>query len=115
MVETILFHEFLQKTLHLEFQEDGLLACSPNVTNFPPSGVPGFDPSHFLDEGGRRIYEEPLKHRKDPKTYTAKLPKLKVHCSFEEKVRLFELLDLTGRLGVHRPSEIDGKFALGLF
>lgn len=79
------------------------------------TGVPGFDPSHFLDEGGRRIYKEPLKHRKDPKTYTGKLPKLKVHCSFEEKVRLFELLDLTGRLGVHRPSEIDGKFALGLF
>ena len=62
------------------------------------TGVPGFDPSHFLDEGGRRIYEEPIKHRRDPKSYTGKLPKLKVHCSFEEKVRLFELLDSTGRL-----------------
>lgn len=79
------------------------------------TGVPGFDPSYFLDEGGRRIYEEPIKHRRDPNSYTGKLPKLKVHCSFEEKVKLFELLDSSGRLGVHRPSEIDGRFTSGLF
>ena len=79
------------------------------------TGVPGFDPSYFLDEEGRKIFEEPLKHRLNPEEFSGKIPKLKVHCSFEEKVKLFELLDASGRLGVHRPSEIDGRFASGLF
>ncbi len=79
------------------------------------TGVPGFEPSHFLDEEGRKIFEEPLKHRSDPEAFSGKIPKRKVHCSFEEKVKLFELLDASGRLGVHRPSEIDGRYASGLF
>lgn len=78
-------------------------------------GTPSFNPSPYLDELSRRIFENPLATRDDPSSYRGKKPKLKVHCSLNEKVKLFELLDSSGRLGLHRPSEVQADFGSGLF
>lgn len=61
-------------------------------------GTPSFDPGPYLDPISRRIFEDPLKERLDPGGFNGRPPKLRVHCSRSEKIRLFELLDASNRL-----------------
>ena len=79
------------------------------------TGFPSFKPSKYLDELGRKVFEEPVSMRMKPEDCTRKQPNLKVHCSLKQKLSLFELLDSSGRLGVHRREEITPDFAAGLF
>ena len=79
------------------------------------TGFPAFRPSKFLDELGRKVYDDPLAMRMSPEECKLKQPRLKVHCSNKDKVSLFELLDSSNRLGVHRGSEITENYASGLF
>lgn len=78
-------------------------------------GRPQFDPSEFLDERSRQIFQDPLSIRTRPEDYVGKKPCLKVHCSTNQKIRLFELLDASDRLGIHTPQEVSPEFASGLF
>ena len=78
-------------------------------------GTPSFNPSPYLDELSRKIFEDPIQTRDDPDHYVGKKPQLKVHCSLAQKIRLFELLDSSGRLGLHRPCEVRADFGSGLF
>ena len=78
-------------------------------------GRPVFDPSPYLDPKGRKIFQDPLATR-DPITPTTRRPpRLRVHCSKTEKVRLFELLDSTDRLAIHKASEVTPLYGSGLF
>lgn len=78
-------------------------------------GTPSFDPRRYLDERGRKIFEEPIACRLPASQYQGGVPRLKVHCSSREKIRLFELLDSSGRLGIHRSWEVEEPFGSGLF
>ena len=78
-------------------------------------GRPSFDPSPYLDELGRKVFEEPMEHRMDPSLYIGKVPLLRVHCSKSKKLDMLALLDASGRLGIHLPAEVTPKFSSGLF
>ena len=78
-------------------------------------GRPQFDPSPYLDDRSKVIYQDPLRVRMAPEKCLVKPPKLKVHCSASEKIKLFELLDSSGRLQVHTAKEVSPQFGSGLF
>ena len=78
-------------------------------------GRPHFDPTPYLDPLSRKIYDDPLAVRIPPHECHVKPPMLRVHCSRQEKVKLFELLDASGRLRIHCPHEVTPHFGSGLF
>ena len=78
-------------------------------------GRPHFDPTPYLDPLSKMIYNDPLAVRISPQECHAKPPLLRVHCSRQEKIKLFELLDASGRLRVHHPHEVTPLFGSGLF
>ena len=78
-------------------------------------GRPVFDPSPYLDPNGRKIFQDPLATREDIAETTRKPPRLRVHCSKSEKIRLFELLDSTDRLAIHKAEEVTPLYGSGLF
>ena len=78
-------------------------------------GTPSFNPGPYLDDLSKRIFEDPLKERLAPENYTKRPPKLKVHCSRTEKIRLFELLDASNRLSLFESHKVTPAFGSGLF
>ena len=78
-------------------------------------GVPSFDPVPYLDPASAAIYERPLELSANPDEHRGPVPFVQVHCSPEEKMKLFDLLDSSRRLGLHRESEVRSKFCSGLF
>ncbi len=78
-------------------------------------GFPIFDPRPYLDERGRNVFEHPLQCSLDPSTYDGGIPHVKMHCSREAKIKLFELLDSSKRLSLHRPENVRSKFCSGMF
>ena len=78
-------------------------------------GRPKFDPTPFLDPLSQQIFNDPLGQRVKPEQCRVKPPRLRVHCSRHEKVKLFELLDASDRLRIHLPSEVTPFFGSGLF
>lgn len=78
-------------------------------------GKPVFDPSPYLDRQSRAVFNQPLTERVPPELYNGQVPRVRVHCSAGQKVRLFELLDASNRLGVHLASEVTPQFSSGLF
>ena len=78
-------------------------------------GTPSFDPVPYLDPAGARIYQYPLQCRVPAAEFTGTVPHVRMHCSFEAKIRLFELLDQCERLKIVRRDEIEPRFASGMF
>ena len=78
-------------------------------------GTPSFDPGPYLDDLSRRIFDDPIRERLDRKDYHGRPPKLRVHCSRSEKIRLFELLDASSRLALFEAHEVSPSFGSGLF
>ena len=60
-------------------------------------------------------FNQPLTERVQPELYTGQVPRVRVPCNTEQKVKLFELLDASNRLGVHLASEVTPQFGSGLF
>ncbi len=98
-------------------------SCREPLSTFKPiephrlsfMGRPSFDPTPYLDKAGKAIYNDPLSTRLDLSEAPAKPPQLRVHCSREERVKLYELLDSSGRLSLHPPSRVTPSFGSGLF
>lgn len=63
-------------------------------------GTPSFDPGPFLDPLSKLIFDDPCSLREDPRTCSKQPPKMRVHCSRSERIKLYELLDSSGRLEV---------------
>ena len=102
--------------LHFKVSGDGMTTFKPvDASRLVFAGLPRFDPGPYLDERGRAIYEDPLSSRLPPEEYKGPKPKLRVHCSRSEKIKLFSLLDSTGRLRLHRSHEVTPQFGSGLF
>ena len=78
-------------------------------------GRPSFDPTPYLDATSQRIFQDPLSTREPIGPSTRKPPRLRVHCPKSEKIRLFELLDSTDRLAIHRADEVTPLYGSGLF
>ena len=78
-------------------------------------GTPSFDPTPYLDPLSQRIFNDPMSTRTAPEHCTVKPPKLRVHCSRSQKIRLFNLLDSSSRLSVHCADEVCPRYGSGLF
>lgn len=77
-------------------------------------GSPTFDPSPFLDAETKDLYIHPLEHAIEPEPSTVP-PRVQVHASFEEKLRLLKLLEKTDRLAFRRISDVPKGYGNGLF
>lgn len=78
-------------------------------------GTPGFNPLPYLDQPSQSVYERPLSMSIPPADYVGNIPHVRVHCSKDEKMKLFHLLDHSKRLSLHTESQIRPKFTSGLF
>ena len=78
-------------------------------------GFPNFDPRPYLDEKGRNVFEHPLQCSLDPALFDGEVPHVKMHCSREAKIKLFELLDKSKRLSLHRAGDVRSRFCSGMF
>lgn len=78
-------------------------------------GQPLFNPSPYLDPLSRAVFEQPISQRLKPDDFHGRVPHVRVHCSHKERVRLFEMLDATGRLSVHDRASVSPPFGSGLF
>ena len=74
------------------------------------AGRPVFDPTPFLDVRGKQIFNDPLSCRLRKEDFVGTRPKLRVN-----KVKLYELLDASNRLGLHAPDEVSPEFGSGMF
>ena len=78
-------------------------------------GFPSFNPVPYLDPHSASIFEHPLQHSRDPESFEGSLPHVRMHCSHDKKLDLFNLLDSSRRLSLHKPSEVRVRFASGMF
>lgn len=78
-------------------------------------GTPDFDPAPFLDRESKKIFEHPLQCALDEDAFDGTIPFVQVHCSKDDKVALFSLLDSSHRLALHRERDIRVRFAGGVF
>ncbi|CAE7704626.1 PUX7 [Symbiodinium sp. CCMP2592] len=78
-------------------------------------GRPEFDPRPYLDSATAAIYEDPFKHSVSPEKFEGAVPHVKVHCSRSERIKLYELLDSSGRIQLFRPEQVRAKYTSGVF
>ena len=78
-------------------------------------GQPKFRAEEYLDPKGREVFLDPLKCRDDPDSFQGTIPRVRVHCSLSQKVRLFELLDASQRLHLWLRHEVDLRYGAGMF
>ncbi len=78
-------------------------------------GRPSFDAQRFLDEENRAKYLCPFAFAEGRDAEDPSLPKVKVRGSQENKMKLLEKLDSSGRLKLLPASKIAGGFENGLF
>lgn len=78
-------------------------------------GRPNFDPLPFLDPQSAFVYKYPLQAAMAPEDFNGQIPFVQVHCSKDVKLKLFSLLDQSGRLALHPAASVRPKFASGLF
>lgn len=78
-------------------------------------GKPVFDPTPFLDDDARKLYDEPFHQNLHPLRDNVSVPRVRVHADFEQKIQLLRLLNKSGRLGFRKPNELCLGFGNGLF
>ena len=78
-------------------------------------GVPEFDPSPFLDDLGRFIYEEPMQAALQPHESVVEPPRVKLYGKESEVWALLKKLDGSGRLCAIKESDIYPGYQAGLF
>eukprot|EP00438_Fugacium_kawagutii_P027608 Skav231511 [mRNA] locus=scaffold84:334476:339113:- [translate_table: standard] len=79
------------------------------------SGQPSFDPRPFLDPQSVALYEDPVSFSLKPWEIDEELPKVQVHATFSEKMKLLHKLDKSKRLSIARGHEIREYAVNGLF
>ena len=78
-------------------------------------GFPDFDPTPFLDARSKEIYEHPFEHSIDPDEFMGEVPRVRVHCSREERLKLYQLLDKSKRIKLFTEEQVSDKFGSGVF
>ena len=79
------------------------------------TGRPVFDPTPHLDPEACSHYRGPAAWMKDPETLTEVLPRPKFKATRAERLRVLKMLDDTDRLRFVPASQVDPRFASGLF
>ena len=78
-------------------------------------GKPCFDPLPFLDEDAAQLYEHPFSCGINPDDFIDRPPRVRIHATHDERVKLFELLEQSGRLAFCSPHEVHAGFGNGMF
>ena len=78
-------------------------------------GTPSFDPCPFLDCKSRDLYQNPFCNDVDLDDARLNAPRVRVHASTHEKLRLLKLLQDSGRLSFRKPSDVYEGLGNGLF
>ena len=78
-------------------------------------GFPEFDPRPFLDETSKSIYENPFEHSLRPEDFHGTAPRVRVHCSREERLKLYRLLDQSDRVRLFTKDQVRLGFSSGVF
>ena len=78
-------------------------------------GTPDFDPSPYLDETSQQIYKKPFSTSLHPSEFEGKIPRVRVHCNRQERLRLFTLLDKSNRIRLFRRDQVRVQFGAGVF
>ncbi|CAE7517036.1 nmd3 [Symbiodinium sp. CCMP2592] len=78
-------------------------------------GFPDFDPRPFLDPITLEIFEHPMRQSLQPGEFEGSIPRVRVHCSREERLRLFKLLDQSRRIRLFPAEEVRAEFGSGVF
>ena len=78
-------------------------------------GFPDFDPGPYLDPLSRNIYETPFEHALKPEEFEGPIPRVRVHCSRQERLELFKLLDQSRRIRLFTREQVRQKFGSGVF
>ena len=72
-------------------------------------------PALFWILSAEGIFNDPLACREPPERCSERPPKMRVHCSRNQKIKLFSLLDASDRLRVHLPHDVCSRYGSGLF
>ncbi|CAK9010282.1 Ankyrin-3 [Durusdinium trenchii] len=78
-------------------------------------GRPAFDPTPYLEEPARSLYQDPLKFAVPPSECFEEIPTVKVRGDRKEILGLLSSLDSTGRLALFSPDELRMDFRAGVF
>lgn len=90
-------------------------AMSIVASRIKMSGKPSFDPTPFLNEETRQLYEHPLEQVNDELIGSLNPPRVCVHGNFKEKLALLKVLEETNRLTFRSMSSVCKGFGNGLF
>eukprot|EP00438_Fugacium_kawagutii_P024465 Skav208079 [mRNA] locus=scaffold1800:124150:131179:- [translate_table: standard] len=78
-------------------------------------GQPVFDPVPFLNCKAKKLYVEPFSDGILPQDLVDPPPRVRIHATFDEKVKLLALLEESGRLAFRSPSEVVEGWGSGMF
>ena len=78
-------------------------------------GFPDFNACPFLDETSRSIYLHPFRHSVPPAEFEGRVARVRVHCCREERLKLYRLLDETGRIRFFSKDEVRVGSGSGVF
>lgn len=95
--------------------EDIQLAKPIEADRLNFKGRPSFDPSPYLAEPARSLYEDPLKFATPPEEFFKEVPAVKARGTRKELLALLAALDRTHRLALFSPREVRMGHRAGLF
>ena len=78
-------------------------------------GEPSFEPSPFLDERSKAIFQSPIQNALQPEDSLVEPPCVKIHSSKMERDKLLAKLDSCGRLRMVSEAEVLVGYQSGLF
>ena len=78
-------------------------------------GTPDFDLRPYLDACSKTIYDEPFATSMLPEEFEGTIRRVRVHCSREERLKLFALLDKSHRIKLVPRHQIRLGFEAGVF
>ena len=76
-----------------------LAAKSIQVDRLSFRDAPAFDPLPFLDSRGQSVYDRPLQNALKPGEASSEPPRVRIHATKHERLKLLHKLDKVGRLG----------------
>eukprot|EP00438_Fugacium_kawagutii_P002050 Skav230092 [mRNA] locus=scaffold3264:40338:47439:- [translate_table: standard] len=114
-VQTCAPHKKIGKVIGRVSKSDITAAQNIIASRIKMEGSPVFDPLPFLDDDAAKLYEHPFCDNISPEDLSHSAPRVRVHATVKEKIKLLELLDKSGRLAFRAPNEIKAGFGNGLF
>lgn len=105
----------LQTTKSGEVQSEVQVAKEIEAERLTFGGRPTFDPSPFLDERTREIYNHPMQHSMVPEDSLQEPPRVKVRGTKAQVMKLLHKLDATDRLALFSPTEVRMQHRSGCF